>query len=696
MLSRGVLAQGKSLQGLTKLAILLRYQSTGTVAIKDNENERSSYVHPVSKLGNGLNEQLKSPSIDLNEVYSTFTDELRQLSQDTTDPTSLQRSFGLNAPLIALLRKSTDKVNSKVDPYQILNTMCQYQVARSPHFEIVLRYLLTNESPQDVIALWVKYLETIAENPNALTQSFRNRNGNNNSHETNAALATLAYLLLPENKPDINVLYQILQFDKDAGQKISFSKVRFLVNSVLGSQPERKLLAINGINSLFHQYVSCDKGSFLREIDQTLQFYHLQDLYNQYHDAGSDTAEGKSDADPEILAKFMDKFVSFSKPNNAVKIFNDYKSLDSPIIKEHLLIAVASLPANSRSLRLDRILAVWNSLIKPTDPTASSFASLIQALGFSGNITQLQTIWNKEIPAEFKSNTKVIEAYLSAMLKYSSKISYESIADKLPEKIESIDLINAVLIKMIKGDVSMEKFDSFYSSQFMGKDEADTAEIQRRPTVETLSIKMWANYHYTKDKSDFQFFRSIHQSNKNLLRANAIVQSFVKVVTSIEPIRALYEQIKEPLDSRKYGYFIDAEFMKYDGEYEVAEQIFKDYLQACKDQPKKLDKFVVEPLITGFCERAVREKDASFLLKVSTYVAFASKIGVELTYQTTAKILHVIAMLAKENSGNFDASEQKFIDSFLSDLAEMENFQPHSRDMDMLRNANIKLPSKLM
>lgn len=686
MLSRGVFSQGK---GLTKLSILLRYQSTGTVAI-NKENERS-FVHPVSKLGSELNEHLNSSSMDMNEVYSTFTDELQQLSQDLTDPTSLQRSFGLNAPLIALLKKSTDKENSKIDPFQILNTMCQYQVARSPHFEIVLRYLLTNESPQDVIALWVRYLETIAENPNALTQSYKNRNGNNNSHETNAALATLAYLLLPENKPDLNVLYQILQFDKDAGQKISFNKVRFLANGVFASQPEKKSMVINGLNSLFHQYVTSDKGSFLRELEQTLQFYHLQDLYNQYHDA-----EANSDSDPEILAKFMDKFISFGKPNNAVKIFNDYKSLDSPIIKEHLLIAVASLPSNSRNLRLDRILAVWNSLIKPTTPTASSFAALIQALGFSGNVSQLQTIWNKEIPADFKANTTVIEAYLSAMLKYSDKISYESVADKLPEKIESIDLINAVLLKMIKGDVSMEKFESFYSSHFMVKDDADTAEVQRRPTVETLAIKMWANYHYTKDKTNFQFFRSIHQSNKNLLKANAIVQYFVKVVTSIEPIRALYEQIKEPLDSRKYGYFINAEFMKYDGDYKVAEQIFKDYIQASKDQPKKLDKFVMEPLITGFCEHAVRGQDASFLLKVSTYVAFASKIGVELTYQTTAKILHVIAILAKEKSGNFDTSEQEFIDSFLSDLAEIKNFQPHSRDMDMLRKANIRLPSKLM
>lgn len=632
-------------------------------------------MHPVSKLGQELSEQLASG--DTNEVYSSLKDHLEKFSNEMTDPTTLQRSFGLNIPLAQFLKKSATDKEAHVDPYQILNTLCDYKVARSPHFEIVLRHLLLHASPQDVIALWVKYLETIAENPNAVSRSFNNRNGNNDSHQNNIALATIAYLMLPEVKPDLEMLCQILQVDQSSGQRIPFNKIRFLINSLFKGEKKEQLT--ENAKSLFHQYVNSDKESFLRQLDDTLQFHHLQDLYNQYR-GGS--------VDPEIIAKFMEKFLLCNNAAGAVKIFNENKALDSYSLKNMLLIAVATLPASTRNIRLDRILAIWNSLIKPAGPSASSYAFLIRALGVSKNFGALQNIWDQEISEELKKDPLVIESYLNAVLKDTNKTKFDEIAEKIPADIKSIDLINAILSKMLKDNASNEKFDSFFAAQFAKKEDLD---LQKRPNVETLAIRMWANYHYASDKESFDFLKSIFQSKKNVLKVNAIIENFIRLVPSIEPIHKLFPQVKEPLDTRKYGAFIDAEFTKPGGSYEKAEQIFKNFLEDSKTHSKKVDRFVLEPLICGFSELAITERDPSFLLKVSTYYTFASKVNLELTYQTIAKILHSLALVAKENSGKFNTLQQQFVDLFLKDMGSIKNFSPNARDIETLRKANVKI-----
>lgn len=669
---------------------LVRNQSTEV-------NSTPTFVHPVSRLGNELNEQLKSSTGDSNAIYTSLKDELAQLSETMKDPTLLQRSFGLNGPLVSLLRKSTAEEGSAVDPYQILNTMCQFQVARSPHFEIVLRYLLQNGSPQEVIALWVKYLETIAENPNALIQSFRNRNGNNNSHENSIALTTLAYLSLPDNKPDLNILYQILQLDKDAGQQIPFSRVSFLNDSIFSSNPDMKKIIGERLDNMLYQYISTNKDSYLRKLDKTLQPYHLQDLYQQYRSViqVNSSSNPEVSADPEILQKFMERFVSFNKPSQAVKVFNDFKTLNSSLLSDKLLLAVAGLPAPTRQLKMDRILAIWNSVIKPATPSASSYACLLEALGISGNFFQLQNMWSKEVPESFKQDSHLRESYLSSLLRYDDKVTFNNVSDKLPEKIESIELINAVLLKMIKGNAPAEKFESFYAHQFMKSDDAENKNFERRPNIETLAIKMWANYCYAKDASTFDFLKSISQTNRNLLKVNALIEQFIQIVPSTVPIRELYKQTKDPLDSRKYGNFIGAEFEKSDGSFEVAEEIFRDFLKGSKAQTKKIDRFVIEPLIAGFCEYSIRQHDISFLLKVSTYVAFASQVGSELTYVITAKILHTIAILSRETNGKFEKSALEFINPFLQSLLDVEDFNPNSRDLDLLRKSNVTVPKEL-
>lgn len=650
-----------------------------------------TYVHPVSQLGTELQSQLQSEDkkkTNTSAVYSTFKESIETLSDQLPDPTALRRSFGLNAPLSTLLQRSAAEEGAQTDPYQILNTMCQHQVARAPHFEIVLTYLLKQGLCQDAIALWVKYLECLAENPYTLSQSSSNRAANQASHETNVALATLAYAMLPQSAPDVKVLTQILQLDEARGQAVPFGRAKFLASKVLSTKDSSRSVE-QALASLFRQHVSSNKPSFLEQLDTTLQPRHLKDLYEAYHSVRS------TGDDPEILAKFMQRFVALKRPLEAITVYNQHKKLDSALLKNGLLQAVAALQSNNATVRLDRVLAVWNSVVKAAaenqgkeGPGPDAYAALLGALDISGNIAQLQSIWLNEIPEAVKQEPRVRERYLIAMIN-NDKTSYKAVAAKLPKQIQSVELADAVLLQMARDRVPEQELDTFYQSQF-GQPPA------KKPTILTLAVRMWANWQFASGKAGFEFFKSIAKSPHDSLRSNAILEEFIRIVPSVKPIRELLPQIKEPLDSRKYGQFITAEFVKQDGDYKVAEQIFKDYLEDCKDRLNKVDRFVLEPLIIGFCECAISENDVSFLSKVELYCELASKLKLQLSNQALAKTLHAVARLTRSVDNKFQPQEKQFVEQFLQKLSQVKGFNANPRDMEQLRNSNVSVPPQLL
>ncbi|CAR27710.1 hypothetical protein ZYGR_0N01950 [Zygosaccharomyces rouxii] len=643
-----------------------------------------SYVHPVSKLGLQLQSQLseqKQEDADKNTstIYRSFKESLESLNE--TNSSSLHRSFGLNAPLTQLLKRSSTENGSYVEPFQILNTMCQFELARSHHFEIVLTHLIGKNLFQDAIALWVKYLECIAENPFTISQSSANRNENWQSHESNLALATLAYTLLSGNVPDLQVLKSILQLDSSKHQTVPFGKAQKLAKTII-KDPAQSKIAQDSLSLLFRQHVASDKASFLSQLDGILQLRHLKDFYSAYH-----SSKSTSD-DPEILCKFMDKFIELNKPLEAITIYNQHKSLDSSALQNELLIAVAALQSNNRQLKLDRILAIWNSMIK-ANANADSYAALIRALGVSGHVNQLQSIYEKEIPKEFKDQPVVLEPYLTSLV-HHGKISHAELSSKLPPQIKSVSLVNAVLLQMVRDDVPQEEWEKFYQLQFVG------GNAPHRPTTLSLAIRMWANWKSgPQDKKDFQFLKSISISSRDFIKTNSIIEHFIEIVPNVYPIRALFEQIKLPLDSRKYALFLQSEFLKKNGDYQWAEDIFKEYLTNCKDQLNKLDRFVIEPMINGFDELAILQQDSSFLLKVSVYQSLADKLNVRLSNQCLAKTLHAAAMLSRVKSGKFSQNEQEFLNDFLQKLSISNDFKASPKDLDSLRQSNVSIPSNL-
>lgn len=646
-----------------------------------------SYVHPVSKLGEQLQLELKGgegegkegKKIDTNLIYRNFTESLETLNE--TSLSSLHRSFGLNGPLTQLLKRSSSEDGSHVEPFQILNTMCQFELARTQHFEVVLKHLISKKQYEDAIALWVKYLESISENPFTISQSSANRNENWESHENNVALATLAYTLLSGNVPDLQILSSILQLDASKNQTVPFGKAQKLARTII-DEPSQAETVQESLSLLFRQHVACNKPSFLSQLDGILQLRQLKDLYAAYHSTNS-----KSD-DPEVLVKFMDKFVELQRPLEAITIYNQHKSLDSSILQDELLIAVAALQSNNPQLRLDRILAIWNSVIKQR-ANAESYGSLIRALNISGHVAQLRSIYENEVPREFKNQAVVLEPYLTALVQ-RGKINYAELSSKLPEQIKSVSLVNAVLLQMVRDDVPQDKWEKFYQSQFIG------ASAPHRPTTLSLAIRMWANRKFEpKDRKDFQFLQSVSISSRDLIKSNSIIQHFTEIVPDIYPVRELFEQIKLPLDSRKYAIFLQSEFVKKNGDYQVAEQIFKQYLTDCKNQLNKVDRFVIEPMINGFNELAIVQQDSSFLLKIATYQALSDKLNVTLSNQCLARTLHASALLSRAKSGKFSPNEKEFLNDFLQKLSLVDNFNASPKDLDALRQSNVSIPSNM-
>lgn len=658
----------------------------------DNSNQlkkrdrRPSYENPISLLRKQLTENLDSTS-DVSSSYDLLKKGIRRIQEETANPDYVKKSYGLNIPLVKLLDKATDSVRKntpemEVDPYQILDTLCQNEIAHSQHFEILLKSLLSQDRPHDVLALWVRYLQTITENPKALTtQAFKKNHRNQevfyNPHLENIALTSVAYLLLPNSTPNIQTLYEILRLDKGKGDVLPFNYVKKVIFNVVAES--QKPLAFAGFDKLFNQYIRADKESFLKKLDNTIQLSQLREYYKTY------TAI-KTDLDGEILAKCMDKYIEFGNPSEAVSIYTKSKNveLNSIFLKNSLLVAVANLPADSRASRLKRVMAVWNSLIKPVNPNAASYAALIKAVNESRNLDELKIIWKNDIPSTVKEDAIVKEAYLTAIINDPAE---KFNVKELPENIQSLSLINAILIKLAAdSEVTKESFDEFYNKYF-SKD----SPMRKTPDLETKAIKMFASYQHTEDKSSFQFFHSISLNPRDFKRSLAIINDFIRVVPSIEPIRAFYAEAKEPFDARRYNSFINAEFEKKDGSSDVAEEIFHEFTKNASESKATMDKYKepLETLMKGFSFLATKHRNTSLLLKVDTYLQLARKLKLDVNFAVLAKILFTISYLARGNSGKFTEEELAAIQSISKYIQGNKSFTPNERDVQILQKNGI-------
>lgn len=675
-----------------------------------NDHNSNKTVHPLSALGTKLIQELKEKK-DISEIYTEFNNEILNFKKGSNGESRLQKSYGLNSFISRLIQSSIVSDNHyKVDPYEILNNVCDSQLARAVHFEIVMEYFLKNKAPEDVMSLWIKYLSLVTENPNiATTKSVWN------PHRNIVALTTIAYLLLPNNIPNLEVLNQILQVNETnnmANSRTPYNNsipIKFLAPMIHQKvNKEFQRTALKNLDALFIQYISKNNGWLKTELDETFDTKTLQFYYSSLKNSIDVVPNDEIDA--LTIVGFMDKFVSLRRPDVAIQIYNDFKPVfkENPkgmlLLNDSLLVVVAELPAHTKLYKLLRIQAIWNSLIASNETiSANSYIKLFRGLVISRNLEELENIWENEVSNQLKKDKSVIEAYLNSILRLKKSLSLSDVHDKLPKDLENIELINVVLLKTVQqNNFNIDLFNKAYTEYFSATKSKDN-ETRLLPDVETLAIKMLANYSSSSDKQNFNFLQNIGVNQKsNFNKLLKISENFISISSSIEPIRAFFVQIKEPVNSKKYKLFISAEFMKSDGSYKEAEALFKEYLDKSElntnDKSALRAQFLrelLESLVGGFCHISVRSHNLQYIGKIDEYYRLISEINVSVSKSTLSTMLHTYSILANVAKGTLKPVESQYINNFLDNLDKLD-FKANQGDIRNLKSKGLDVPQSLI
>ncbi|SCU96202.1 LAMI_0F05622g1_1 [Lachancea mirantina] len=655
---------------------LLRLQSTSVTGVKN--------ASPIAQLNYVLSEEL-SDQVGSRKIFDSFKAGMFDFDKNNgKSGFTLQRSFGLNTVLGQLLERSKADLKTNIstsvptppEPYEILIFMCDYGLARDSHFRIVFEHLVATKSPEDVLGFWVKYLETIAENPRTITYG--------SYHSKNIVLASIGYLLLAGDEPSCSVLTQVLRFDAEKEQ-IPFTKIRSKITRLPLSASAKKK-ALKNLDVCWFQFLQSDKSAFIRTIDELTHARDLNELFELY---SSITGQQKQSLDCSIVAKFMDRFVSLGKPQQAINCYNKAKADDSLdlSIKNSLLLAVSAMPAFGRQAReekLKRVEAVWNSLIKTHQETTdlTSYVALIKALHRINGFDEIKHFWNREIPNSLKKEPELLQEYLLTQFRRQN-FKLSEVEGFLPEIITSLDLANAVLSKMIEERYGDSAISSFYKKQL-------TDSKFLKPNATTFAIKMFQNY-LNSQNPDFSFLKSISKSKKDVASTNAIFQEFVNVCPDMKAINKLFDEIREPFDSRNYGIMIKALFAE--GNATEAEKIFKDFATGTPSL-NAINRFVLDPIVISFCELCIKEGTAGYLSKVLLYADVAKRAQRQLTFSAASKITHMAALLAKSKDKVMSQSDKDNLHDLLRIVSEIPDYTPSPRDMKVLKSQKeITLPA---
>ncbi|CCF57501.1 hypothetical protein KAFR_0C05100 [Kazachstania africana CBS 2517] len=687
-----MLSKAASNKSTKLLFILNRFQSTTTTKFSfNNSNQRT---HPLTLLNRKLTGELNTTN-DLEAVYNDFNTELSKLNN-----INLSKSFSLNQFNSKILKLSIVSTDSKLDPYVLLDKLCEYQLARSQHFEILMNYYLDQKRPQDVLNLWIKYLSMITENPNTLmintSGSMKNFNSKiYNPHENIIAITMVAYLLLPNNNPDLNTLNQILQLDSNQQimanlTELPVIKVEELISSRL--EDDEKDTARDNFNNLVSQYMNSHPNWLPDKIQNTYSLRKLRSLHN--------LAKSNDIKDTGTVLKLMERALDLASPRYSIDIYSQFKDsvVDLSTLNDFLLVAVANLGSNSKRYKLTRIQALWNDLIKK-NITENSYTMLFKALLHSKNFNELESVWNNELPENFKANQLILESYLNSILNFQ-KVSFNDIKDKLPNEIQTLDLVNNVLKRVLYDPTIRNRkvFDDFYTKYFENK--------RFTPNIMTVATKLFADFKYTKDRDSFKFMANIPQNfSEDFSKFLMVLENFIKISPTTDPIHQLFNEVKLPLNSKKYKIFIDAEFFKNDGSTELAEVLFEEYLDLLHETKHSnlsttmMNQFireVLDSMVVGYCHVLKLKRPMSQFPKLEKYYKLYKEISCDIPVPVLKTLLATFRVAASKQGSFLADAEVKFIERVLLDISkDKRRFRPNQKDLDTLREKGIKIPEKL-
>ncbi|CCK70301.1 Msc6p KNAG_0E00330 [Huiozyma naganishii CBS 8797] len=587
---------------------------------------------------------------------------------------NLARSNDLTGSMHNLLKLSIDERERSVEPYEILDSLARYQLARPDHFRLVMEPLLQQGQYQEVLNLWVKFLQVSVQAglpPRNITQLV--------------VLACVAYLRLPQDtSPDLATLSQILQLDS------SINPIKNV--PILQVREHFKEGGLDRYKVLLQQCIERDENWYLERISVEISVFKLLLHYTDY------ASLKRTKVSPQIVDAYIERFIKMQKPLLAMRVYRDFKD-DVPTLNNSLLLIVASMDALSPPKALLKIQAVWNSYIKPTDSngtiSADSFIHLFKALFQSGNIEKMDTVWERETPKELKATNSVFETYWGLTLRdHTNPILLETALKKMDIKAENVKtvlLANSLLLKVLNAPKAVRSdFDKLYGTLF-------TWDKDLKPNATTSAIRKLVAYRFEKEKAGFHFLNIRPTDIRRKL--NVVINQLddlIEVAPVITPIRKFYDEVVDHTNYYQlYIKFIRAEFTKSGGSPHAAEEIFKTYISQPKftnisdltlREKSQLSELVNE-LLFGF---ASLRKHGS-ISKLAQYCQFAEQIGAMIRNTTSFNVMNNVRSFLISNKGKaLGEKDKKTIETIVKTLGGNKLFRLNLFDVKLLKEVGIK------
>lgn len=671
--------------------------NSSTSSSNSNDNSRRYNRGGFSKQILQLNEQLSrrlSQSKNLSESYQIFNDLILDFeskynkSQMVHNGQSIfNNTRYLNTTLTKLFKQSLLQREPQIDPYQLLNDYCIHHLARPNHFFTLMKQYLIEQRYQDVLSLWVKYLDSV---PTFKVDQFQY------IHRGIQTYTIIAYLSLNSKQftPDLKYLLTFLNIE-DIDIVDLYERIK-LSSFISSSGNNANQFIWTNFDSLLKQYLQIHVNAFQRQAKESLNVSELESMYRIYERY---VAEADTKPNIDILTTFIKRFISLGSAPLAMRVFDTFKEriLDSQerlSFNNQLLHIVSRLGGGKNgTTKRQMIQAVWNTYFKmeyfQKPIPIESYYSLFESLADAREFKVLENIWNHELSADVKSDHRIEQCYLSCLLKDKrQEMTYENVVKRLEEGsvVYYPALIKAVLLKIVLDPkTKKEQYAEIWNKY--------KQTIESEIDSDFVAIDILSNYRYSTNKDDFNFMEALNNDKYNQHKP-LVIESFITMVPTIHPLRKMYHQIKQyENDPSIIRMFIDAEFKKTSGDVKVADSIVKDYIfnvtSELKDynqlylEEKLKIKLVLDGLITN-CSRHNSKEDIDMILK---YMAIANQWSIILQNST---IYQVITYLKKLNIAKLPTTTHDNVRDFLKQIMSKKiRFKLNGQDIKKFKEMGL-------
>lgn len=637
-----------------------------TQSVKEERNDKTSKpkrLQPNALLHivkTNVNNELDQ-HIPVQKIYSQLQSELQELVSQNRINT---RAFGninlFNTALSRLIRQSKLELESQnlgdsnsipPAPYDILQTSLKYNLARHQHFTLVMRQYLNEKKFEEVMNLWVTFLEHAKKIPlnTAATKQIQ-------------VLTSISYLMLcsqSKAKPEAKVITQLLNTTLD---EIPFLVMEQEMKSLkLDSSAEEALFKC--YSDLLLEWFVSDKDAFINGFLKRSNDYKLLSyLWNQYLKFG---AADYTSSDLQIPSAFIVRFAELNKSLDSMKIVAQLKEA-SPDFKPNvqiynaLLEAVAYTPAFGRqatTVKLDRIQAIWNSCIKTQENIGvDSYKSMLRALNILGNVKTAESFWALDVPNDMKSNKELSDVFSMIYFNSDECKDYSKLKQKIPKKIDNLELANTILLAMVNVGAPASDVDSFYDRIFLS-----TTGI--KPNDTTLATRLLANIKLSKLSDNADILSTIGVSHSSE-RVVPIIEEYLKLCTDEESATALLKALKLDVKGDRFALKV-SKFLNFyleHGQWEVAEDLFKQALTENAKSPTLINFRMFNSMFQGFSELSISKNDTGFISKQQVYWELCDQIHHKIFKESIISTLKSIAELSRRKA-DFSESELDFINN---------------------------------